>query len=133
MNLYQASFLQAVNKYPNNTALYIEGSSSKESSSTAKTLTYQALFEISQRWGNYITYFNNEQNPVAIYGGRQWQMYGAILATLSTNSAYVPLNTKKTPLKSFLSIFSSLYRLKSRYSPFKNLANILGMDNVKYN
>ncbi|TWX64577.1 amino acid adenylation domain-containing protein [Colwellia demingiae] len=95
MNLYQASFLNAVRQFPDNTALYTEESSGKANRSSAKTFTYQKLFEVSQRWGNYIAHFNKEQRPVAIYGGRQWHMYAGILAILSTNNAYVPLNNKQ--------------------------------------
>jgi len=99
MNLYQASFLNAVRQFPDNTALYTEDSSGKANSSSVKKFTYQMLFELSQRWGNYIAHLTNkhnkEQRPVAIYGGRQWQMYAGILAILSTNNAYVPLNNKQ--------------------------------------
>ena len=99
MNLYQASFLNAVRQFPDNTALYTEDSSGKANRSLAKTFTYQTLFEVSQRWGNNIAHLTNkhnkEQRPVAIYGGRQWQMYAGILAILSTNNAYVPLNNKQ--------------------------------------
>lgn len=95
MNLYQASFLNSVREYPNNTALYTEENSGKANISSAKTFTYKKLFELSQQWGDYIAHFNKQQSPVAIYGGRQWQMYAGILAVLSTNSAYVPLNNKQ--------------------------------------
>jgi len=119
MNLYQASFIKSVRHFPNNNALYVENCQTRNSSANgktpakaqAKTFTYQALFEITQRWGNYIAHFNieqahdfaneyvnesvNENNPVAIYGARQWQMYAGILAILSSNSAYVPLNNKQ--------------------------------------
>ncbi|WP_198559802.1 AMP-binding protein [Colwellia sp. 12G3] len=100
MNLYQASFLNTVRKFPHNTALYTEGSSAKSNHTQAKTFTYQALFQLCQRWGSYIAHFNKEQSPVAIYGGRQWQMYAGILAILSTNNAYVPLNTKQPASRS---------------------------------
>jgi amino acid adenylation domain-containing protein len=93
MNLYQASFLLSVQKFPTHIALAITVSNVKESQTM--TYTYQALFEISQQWGRVITAFNHKECPVAIYGGRQWQMYAGILAILSTNSAYVPLNNKQ--------------------------------------
>ncbi|PKH87461.1 AMP-binding protein [Colwellia sp. Bg11-28] len=99
MNLYQASFLNAVRQFPDNTALYTEDSNGKANSAQVKKFTYRMLFELSQRWGNYIAHLTNkhnkEQQPVAIYGGRQWQMYAGILAILSTNNAYVPLNNKQ--------------------------------------
>ena len=95
MNLYQASFLKSVRQFPHNTALYTEGSGGKGNNSPEKNFTYQALFELCQRWGNDIAHFNKEQRAIAIYGGRQWQMYAGILAILSTNNAYVPLNTKQ--------------------------------------
>jgi amino acid adenylation domain-containing protein len=95
MNLYQTSFLNAVRQFPDNTALYTQESSGTGNVTQATTFTYQKLFELSQRWGNYITHFNQEQSPIAVYGGRQWQMYAGILAILSTNNAYVPLNNKQ--------------------------------------
>ena len=95
MNLYQASFLNTVRQFPDNTALYTEDSSNKGNARQVKAFTYQGLFELSQRWGDYIAHFNQKQCPVAVYGGRQWHMYAGILAILSTNSAYVPLNNKQ--------------------------------------
>jgi amino acid adenylation domain-containing protein len=95
MNLYQASFLKSVRQFPHNIALYTEDNSDLVNSAPSTTFTYQALFNLSQRWGNCITHLNKGQGAVAIYGGRQWQMYAGILATLSTNTAYVPLNNKQ--------------------------------------
>ena len=95
MNLYQTSFLNVVRQFPDNTALYTQESSGTGNVTQVTTFSYQRLFELSQRWGNYIAHFNQEQSPVAVYGGRQWQMYAGILAILSTNSAYVPLNNKQ--------------------------------------
>lgn len=95
MNLYQASFLNTVRQFPDNTALYTEDSSNKGNARQVKAFTYQGLFELSQRWGDYIAHFNQKQCPVAVFGGRQWHMYAGILAILSTNSAYVPLNNKQ--------------------------------------
>ncbi len=95
MNLYQASFLNTVRQFPDNTALYTEDSSNKGNARHVKAFTYQGLFELSQRWGDYIAHFNQKQCPVAVFGGRQWHMYAGILAILSTNSAYVPLNNKQ--------------------------------------
>lgn len=96
MNLYQVSFLNTVRQFPHNMALCVE-EGTKGTTSQEKTFTYHALFKLSQRWGNCIAHFNREQSPVAIYGGRQWHMYAGILAILSTNSAYVPLNNKQPP------------------------------------
>ena len=95
MNLYQASFLNTVRQFPDNNALYTEDSSNKDNARQVKAFTYQGLFELSQRWGDYIAHFNQKQCPVAVFGGRQWHMYAGILAILSTNSAYVPLNNKQ--------------------------------------
>jgi amino acid adenylation domain-containing protein len=95
MNLYQASFLNTVRQFPDNTALYTEDSSNKGNARQVKAFTYQGLFELSQRWGDCIAHFNQKQCPVAVFGGRQWHMYAGILAILSTNSAYVPLNNKQ--------------------------------------
>ena len=95
MNLYQASFLNTVRQFPDNTALYTEDSSNKGNARQVKAFTYQGLFELSQRWGDYIAHFNQKQCPVAVFGGRQWHMYAGILAILSTNSAYVLLNNKQ--------------------------------------
>lgn len=93
MNLYQASFLNAVRQFPDNIALHT--TDIRSDATQIKILTYQQLFELSQQWGSYIAHFNQEQGPIAVYGGRQWQMYAGILAILSTNNAYVPLNNKQ--------------------------------------
>ncbi|NQY48113.1 MAG: AMP-binding protein [Colwellia sp.] len=100
MNLYQASFATSAKQFPNNIALYVEASATINNSVRAnkvqvKTFTYQALFELSQQWAKSISYFNNGHCPVAIYGGRQWQMYAGILAILASDNAYVPLNIKQ--------------------------------------
>ena len=100
MNLYQASFATSAKQFPNNIALYVEASATKKNrikgdKGQVKTFTYQALFELSQQWAKCIRYFNDGHCPVAIYGGRQWQMYAGILAILASNNAYVPLNIKQ--------------------------------------
>mgnify|MGYP005810296021 CR=1 FL=1 len=111
MNLYQASFLPSVQQFPNNTALYVEScnnkSNNKSNKPQTKTLTYQALFTLSQQWAKCINVFNNNQCPVAIYGGRQWQMYAGILSILASNNAYVPLNNKQ-PAKRNACILSEI-------------------------
>ncbi|KGJ92797.1 AMP-binding protein [Colwellia psychrerythraea] len=100
MNLYQTSFARSAQKFPNNIALYTEpnttnNDSVKGNKSQVKTFTYQALYELSQYWAKSIRYYNDGQCPVAIYGGRQWQMYAGILAILASNNTYVPLNIKQ--------------------------------------
>ncbi|MCJ8293935.1 MAG: AMP-binding protein [Colwellia sp.] len=95
MNLYQASFATSAKQFPNNIALYVEASATINNKVKSKTFTYLALFELSQQWAKSISYFNDGHCPVAIYGGRQWQMYAGILAILASNNAYVPLNIKQ--------------------------------------
>ncbi|ALO34736.1 hypothetical protein CMT41_08430 [Colwellia sp. MT41] len=112
MNLYQASFATSAKQFPNNIALYVDASATKNNSvkgkkGQVKTFTYHALFALSQQWANSIRYFNDASCPVAIYGGRQWQMYAGILAILASNNAYVPLNIKQ-PAKRNSQILSAI-------------------------
>jgi len=90
MNLYQETFLTSATAYPKNVALWTE----------QKSFTYQALVEIVQLWAKKIVVQSQQHSlqkplPIAIYGGRQWQMYAGILSILAAKSAYVPLNNKQ--------------------------------------
>jgi amino acid adenylation domain-containing protein len=85
MNLYQNTFHQSAQNYPNNIALWTED----------KCFTYQALENLTLKWSNIIQQNNRLNLPVAVYGGKQWQMYAGILAVLAAKSTYVPLNKKQ--------------------------------------
>jgi D-alanine--poly(phosphoribitol) ligase subunit 1 len=85
MNLYQKVFFPSAHNYPNNIALWSE----------KKTFTYEALYQLTQQWSRTIQVNNTQHSPVAIYGGKQWQMYAGILAILAAKFTYVPLSNKQ--------------------------------------
>lgn len=85
MNIFQTVFAKAANQWPSNIALCVE----------QKQFTYQALLQLSLNWASQINDYNHLQKPVAIYGGRQWQMYAGILSILAAKSSYVPLSNEQ--------------------------------------
>ena len=93
MNLFNDTFLSSANQYPNNIALV-----TTEHGQVLK-FTYQKLLRISTLWSQYLNRLNPTKAPIAIYGRKKWQMYGAILASLQSKAAYVPLNNKQAVAK----------------------------------
>jgi amino acid adenylation domain-containing protein len=89
MDLFQSSFLSSAKEYPNNIALHTTEQGQEIQ------FTYHKLLKVCSAWAEKITKCNILNQPVAIYGGRQWQMYAGILAILATKSPYVPLNNKQ--------------------------------------
>ncbi|MCP4954696.1 MAG: AMP-binding protein [Photobacterium aquimaris] len=85
MNLFQIGFAKAASQWPDNTALRVE----------QKQFTYRELLRLSLSWARPIHANNSSHSPVAIYGGRQWQMYAGILAILAAKSTYVPLSNEQ--------------------------------------
>jgi len=51
---------------------------------------------LTLKWSKVIQQHNQLNLPVAIFGGKQWQMYAGILAILAAKSTYVPLNKKQS-------------------------------------
>ncbi|MBU2892533.1 AMP-binding protein [Colwellia sp. D2M02] len=89
MDLFHDTFYKSAQQYPHNIALCTTEYGQE------LQFSYQELLNITTHWSQYLLPLNTHYNPIAIYGGKQWQMYAGILAILQTTAAYVPLNNKQ--------------------------------------